>query len=198
VFQFGLHVRTSESIPNQINEVTALANQAYNQAISTSEATTSGLASLNTALSEHASENEASFADIASGYYDSSEVDGLFSSFAPSWSSITGKPSFFTPDEGSHISDSVTNAATDAATNGPTDAPTDARTDYGALAAILGAEANVNNAKQNSTAANVNTLAGIVNANATKQNAGFVILNALAGKFNLSLDILESNGLMSA
>lgn len=98
----------------------------------------------------------------------------------------------------SNISDAATNAAVDAATNGPTDAPTNAPTNYGALAAILGGEVNSNNAKQNATATNVNTLAGIVNANATKQNAGFTILNALAGKFNLNLDILENNGLMAA
>lgn len=104
----------------------------------------------------------------------------------------------FSPSAGSHIADSVTNAPTDAATNGPTDAPTNAPTNYGVLAAVLGAEVNSNNAKQNATASNVNTLAGIVNANATKQNAGFTILNTLAGKYNLSLDILESNGLMSA
>lgn len=97
-----------------------------------------------------------------------------------------------------HIADASTSAATDAATNGPTDAPTNAPTNYGALAAILGADVNATNTKQNATAANVNTLAGIVNANATKQNAGFTILNALATKFNLSLDILENNGLMAA
>lgn len=96
-------------------------------------------------------------------------------------------PFLLTPTPVAHINDSATNAPVDAATN----APTDARTDYGPIAAILGADANSTNAKQNSTAT-------IVNANAVKQNAGFAILNTLATRFNLNLDILEANGFMAA
>lgn len=47
-----------------------------------------------------------------------------------------------------------------AATNSPTNAPTN----YGAIAAILGADINATNGKQNTTAANVNDLATRFNA----------------------------------
>lgn len=51
-------------------------------------------------------------------------------------------------------------APTAAAINSPTNAPTN----YGAIAAILGTDANATNAKQNTTAANVNDLATKFNA----------------------------------
>lgn len=98
----------------------------------------------------------------------------------------------------SHINDAATNSPTDAATNGPTNAPTDAPTNYGVLAAVLGGEVNSNNAKQNATAANVNTLAGIVNANAAKQNTIATNLNSFATKFNSWLDAAEANNLLAA
>lgn len=50
-------------------------------------------------------------------------------------------------------------AIADATTNSPTDAPTN----YGVLAAILGADANSTNAKQNTTAANANDAATKLN-----------------------------------
>lgn len=105
------------------------------------------------------------------------------------WDEVTGKPYFFEPIEGDHIADAGTNAPVDAATNAATDNPTN----YNLLSGLLGVAEGLNsaNAKQN-------TMAGIVNANATKQNAGFAIVNTMASRFNLSLDILENNGLMAA
>jgi hypothetical protein len=90
---------------------------------------------------------------------------------------------------GSNIADSVTNAPTDASTNNATSLPTD----YNALTGLLGLATGLNDAD---TA--INNLSAAVDANATKQNTGFAILNTLAGKFNLSLDILEANTLMAA
>lgn len=126
------------------------------------------------------------------------------------WSDISGKPSFATVATSGAYSDltgkptiptrsslgfaaaatAITNSATNAPVDCPTNAPTDARTDYGVLAAILGADANSTNAKQNATAANVNSIGA-------KVNAGFGILNILAGKFNLSLDIYRNNGMLT-
>lgn len=90
---------------------------------------------------------------------------------------------------GSNIADSVTNAPTNATTNNATSLPTN----YNALSGLLGLSGGLNDAD---TA--INNLSAAVDANATKQNTGFSILNTLAGKFNLSLDILESNTLMAA
>lgn len=85
-----------------------------------------------------------------------------------------------------HIADGATNGAADA----PTNAPADARTDYGTLAAVLGAEVNTNNGKQNSTATNVNALAVKYNALAGKYND-------LATKVNTIFDHLEAQGLQA-
>lgn len=89
-----------------------------------------------------------------------------------------------------HINDAATNAATDAATNAPNNAPTNLNVLTTLVGALTG-EVNATNQRQNQ-------IADIVNANAVKQNAGFTLLNAFATKFNLSLDILENNGLMAA
>lgn len=74
---------------------------------------------------------------------------------------------------------SVANVATNAATN----APTDAKTDYGLLAAILGADVNSTNSKQNATATNLNALA-------TSYNASMVKLNSL-------IATLRTNGIIA-
>lgn len=95
-------------------------------------------------------------------------------------------PVSWAPSIGAHINDSATNAPTDC----PTNSPNDARTDYGILATILGADINTINTKQNTIANNCNSIG-------TKVNAGFAILNILAARFNLNLDILEANGIMT-
>lgn len=73
-------------------------------------------------------------------------------------------------------------AVTNAAVNSPTDAPTNAPTNYGLIAAILGADMNATNAKQNQTASNLNALAANV-------NAGFAKLNSL-------ITTLKANGML--
>lgn len=99
-----------------------------------------------------------------------------------------------------HIADSATNAATDAATNASTTQQSNLPTNYNTLSGLLGIANGLNDAnnQQNILEAKHVDLATKVNSNATKQNAGFTILNALATKYNLSLDILENNGLMAA
>jgi hypothetical protein len=72
---------------------------------------------------------------------------------------------------------------TNGVTSNPTNAPADSRTDYGVLAAILGADVNSANSKQNATATNVNTIATNLNALATKYNE-------LATKFNALINWL--------
>lgn len=59
----------------------------------------------------------------------------------------------------------------DAPTDAPTNAPADAATNYGVLAAILGADANATNGKQNTIAENVNSIASNVNSLATIVNS---------------------------
>ena len=76
---------------------------------------------------------------------------------------------------GSHISD----APVDAPTNSPTNAPTN----YGAIAAILGADANATNTKQNTIGTNLNIVAGN--------------LNDTAAKLNTLIDHLESQGIQT-
>lgn len=89
-----------------------------------------------------------------------------------------------------HIADSATNAPVDCPTNAPNDAPTNLNVITTLLGALVG-QVNATNDRQNQIANNCNSIG-------TKVNAGFGILNTLAGKFNLSLDILETNNLMAA
>jgi hypothetical protein len=72
-----------------------------------------------------------------------------------------------------------TSGQTNGATNNPTNAPADSKTDYGLVAAILGADVNTANTKQNQTASNVNVIATNLNALATKYNELAIKFNAL-------------------
>lgn len=100
-------------------------------------------------------------------YYAGQQVSGILTT-------LDEKQELITP--GSAISDAPTDA--------PTNAPDDAPTNYGALAAILGSDANANNEKQNAIAANLNGVA-------TK-------LNQTATKLNTLISNLESQGIQSA
>ena len=71
------------------------------------------------------------------------------------------------------------------ATSNPTNSPTDAPTNYGVLAAVLGADVNANNTKQNTTAANCNTIG-------TNLNALAVQFNALLTWLGLSKDAINN------
>lgn len=89
-----------------------------------------------------------------------------------------------------HIDDSETNAPVDCPTNAPNNAPTNLNVLTTLLGALTG-EVNATNARQN-------TIANNCNAIATKVNTGNTLLNLLASKFNLSLDIHQNNGMMAA
>lgn len=109
-------------------------------------------------------------------------LNSSFQNYQPLWANILNKPNFHAVATSGSYADlnnkptiptiTIGGAITNSATNAPTDAPTN----YGLLAAVLGAEVNANNTKQNQTATN---------------------LNALAVKFNTLLTTLRANGIIA-
>lgn len=110
------------------------------------------------------------------------QLNASFQNFQPLWASILNKPNFHAVATSGSYNDLINKPTIPsitpggAITNSATNSPTDAKTDYGPIAAILGADANATNSKQNTTAANV---------------------NALAVKFNTLLATLRTNGIIS-